>query len=192
MLSNYLWWRTTVLISNSLKTKPSVVGRILRMLSNHPHPLILPSTLSVGGTWEQDEILLFWLHSVIWQKEIIQHDIHNLAAQKGTVFSIWQYKKSKRLKEWKEFNVALLALKMQGPRVWLPGGESNTWLTAARSGDPTPIITRNRICQQPEWAWKLILPSASRQEPRLATPWFQPRETLSREPSWVNLDSFDL
>lgn len=71
------------------------------------------------------------------------HDIHNLAAQKGRVFSIWQYKKSK-IKRGKEFNMALLALKIQGPCVWLPGGESNSWLTAARKWGPQPYNHKER------------------------------------------------
>ena len=50
-----------VLISNSLKTKPSVVGRILRMLSNHPHPLILHFECGwhLGTGWDITLLITF-------------------------------------------------------------------------------------------------------------------------------------
>ena len=58
---------------------------------------------------------------------------------------------------------------------------SHSWRIDTKEKEPHTTATWARFYQQPEWAWKWILPWASRSEPAQATPWFQACEGLSSE-----------
>lgn len=71
LLSNSLW--RTSLFEFLIRCEPSHLRQEnSKSTFQGPRPLTPPSPLSVGGTWERDEIVLLWRRYVTWQKETVQ------------------------------------------------------------------------------------------------------------------------